>query len=109
MPNNRDFYVYILTNRSGSTYIGMTSNLIQRISQHREGLVPGYTRERNIKRLVYYERVEEAQAAVARERQLKKWNRARKVALVERMNPSWRDLFPGLLRGVVTEPAGMGA
>ncbi len=109
MRSNKDFYVYILTNRSGSTYIGMTSNLMQRVWQHREGLVPGYTRERNIKRLVFYEMVEEAQAAVARERQLKKWNRARKTKLVQGMNPTWRDLYPGLISGVVTPPAGIRA
>ena len=69
-------------------------------------MVPGYTQDRNIKRLVYFERIEDAHSAVARERQFKKWNRARKVKLVERMNPTWRDLFPELKNGILVPMVG---
>lgn len=72
----KTFAVYILANRSGVTYVGMTSNLFNRMAQHREGLIPSYTTEHNIKRLVYFEPIENAHAAVARERQIKKWRRS---------------------------------
>ncbi len=72
MRRHRTFYVYILTNRSGTMYTGMTSNLIGRYIQHRDGLIPGFTKDRNIKRLVYFEQIEDAYAAVTRERQIKK-------------------------------------
>jgi putative endonuclease len=101
MAGGRDFFVYILANRSGPTYVGMSSNLVRRVWQHRERLVPGYTRERNIRRLVYYEHIEDPYTAVSRERQIKKWNRVRKAALVEKMNPTWRDLFPDLMGGII--------
>jgi|GEM_PF-550547 putative endonuclease len=94
MKQNKTFCVYILANRSGSTYVGMTSDLYGRMIKHREGLIPGYTLDRNIKRLVYFEAIEDAYAAVTRERQIKKWRRSRKLALVESVNPSWEDLFP---------------
>ena len=99
MSRQRTFYVYILTNRSGTMYTGMNSNLIGRLIQHRDGLVPGFTRDRNIKRLVYFELIEDAYSAVTRERQIKKWNRARKIRLVETMNPTWADLSQDLLAG----------
>ena len=95
----KTFAVYILANRSGVTYVGMTSNLFNRMAQHREGLIPGYTTEHNIKRLVYFEPIENAHAAVARERQIKKWRRSRNVALVESINPTWEDLFPAFVAG----------
>ncbi|NQW16321.1 MAG: GIY-YIG nuclease family protein [Chloroflexi bacterium] len=100
MKQNKTFCVYILANRSGSTYVGMTSDLYGRMIKHREGLIPGYTLDRNIKRLVYFEAIENAHAAVARERQIKKWRRSRKIALVESVNPTWEDLFPAFRAGM---------
>ncbi len=78
---------------------GMTSNLTDRLIQHRDGLVPGFTRDRNNKRLVYFELIEDAYSAVTRERQIKKWNRARKIRLIETMNPTWMNLSRELLAG----------
>jgi putative endonuclease len=87
------FFVYILASRrNGTLYIGMTDNLARRIWEHKSGAVPGFTRKYGVKMLVWYEVHETRESAFQRERQLKKWNRAWKLALIERSNPSWRDL-----------------
>jgi len=91
---NKAFYVYILAGaKNGTLYIGVTSNLPQRIWQHKEGLIDGFTSQYGVHMLVWYEQHEEALAAITREKQLKKWNRAWKISLVERTNPHWRDLY----------------
>ena len=95
----KTLYVYILTNLSGTLYIGMTANLGSRMEAHREGYVPGFTSKYRLNRLVYYEVCEGGEVATARERQLKKWNRARKISLIEAANPSWRDLAYHVLTG----------
>jgi len=93
------FYVYILTSRRhGPLYIGVTSDLIARIHQHREGAVPGFTRRYNLKRLVYYEVHDRAEDAIQREKRLKKWNRAWKLRLIDQQNPNWRDLYADICR-----------
>lgn len=87
------FYVYILTNkRNGTIYIGVTNNLPRRLDEHRSGFVEGFTKKYGLQRLVYYEVVDEAEVAIKREKQLKKWNRAWKISLIEKLNPEWRDL-----------------
>ena len=87
--------VYILASqRKGTLYIGVTSNLIQRIWQHREGLVEGFTRQYGVKTLVWYEQHESMESAIAREKTLKKWNRDWKFRLIEKRNPQWLDLWP---------------
>ena len=78
--------------RNGTLYIGVTSNLVQRIWQHKEGLVEGFTKKYNIKLLVYFEVHETVESAITREKQMKKWERAWKIKLIERNNPEWRDL-----------------
>lgn len=89
----KQFYVYILASkRNGTLYIGVTSNLVQRIWQHKEGLVEGFTKKYNIKLLVYFEVHETVESAITREKQMKKWERAWKIKLIERNNPEWRDL-----------------
>jgi len=86
------FYAYILASRrDGTLYIGMTDDLGRRVFEHRTGAVPGFTRK-YVKILVWFELHESRETAFQRERQLKKWNRAWKLELIERMNPSWRDL-----------------
>jgi putative endonuclease len=93
------FYIYILTSRPhGPLYIGVTSDLVARIHQHRQGDVPGFTRRYNIKQLVYFEIHDRAETAIHREKRLKKWNRAWKVRLIEQTNPDWRDLYPEICR-----------
>jgi putative endonuclease len=88
------FYVYILASqRNGTLYTGMTDNLVARIWQHREGIVPGFTKQYGIKTLVWYEQHETREAALLRERQIKKWNRKWKLELIEGNNPMWCDLY----------------
>jgi putative endonuclease len=88
---------YILASRrNGTLYIGVTSNLIQRIHQHREGLVPGFTLEYGVKTLVWFEQHSTMDSAIQREKRIKKWNRAWKLELIEKDNPDWRDLAEDL-------------
>ncbi len=87
--------VYLLASQRNETlYIGVTSNLIQRIWQHREGLAEGFTKKYQVKTLVWYEQHATMESAIAREKALKKWNRAWKLRLIEETNPQWRDLWP---------------
>ena len=91
------FYVYILASRrNGTLYVGMTDNLIQRVWMHKNGVLPGFTKRYGVKILVWYEQHETREAAVGRERQIKKWNRAWKLEAIERMNPAWIDLYESL-------------
>ena len=87
-------YVYILASRPrGTLYIGVTSNLMKRIWQHRRGVAPGFTRRYGVKTLVWYERQGTMIGAIEREKTLKKWRRQWKVALIETRNPDWHDLW----------------
>ncbi|WP_301673199.1 GIY-YIG nuclease family protein [Neisseria blantyrii] len=86
--------VYILASqRNGTLYVGVTSDLVQRIYQHREHLVEGFTSRYNVTMLVWYEPHPTMESAISREKQLKKWNRAWKLQLIEENNVSWRDLW----------------
>ena len=90
--------VYILASRAnGTLYIGVTSNLIQRIWQHKSGLVDGFTMRYEVHKLVYFEQAGDMLQAIAREKQLKKWNRQWKIRLIESVNREWRDLYPELI------------
>jgi putative endonuclease len=82
--------------RNGTIYTGVTSNLAQRAFSHREGLLPGFTRRYGCKTLVYYEFYEDMPSAIAREKQLKGGSRKDKITLIERLNPTWRDLYEEL-------------
>ena len=85
--------VYLLASRrNGTLYIGVTSNIIRRIHQHREGLLPGFTRDYGVKRLVWIEQHATMEDAILREKRIKKWNRAWKLELIEASNPDWHDL-----------------
>ena len=86
--------VYILASRRhGTLYIGVTSNLLARLVQHREGLIPGFTKRYGLKRLVWFETHDEMTVAIQRERSLKEWPRQWKINLIERDNPQWEDLY----------------
>jgi putative endonuclease len=88
------FWVYILANRRGGTlYVGVTNDLVHRAFEHREGLVPGFTKRYGIKMLVYYERHDTAAAAIQRKKNIKHWPREWKIDLILSMNPDWRDLY----------------
>jgi putative endonuclease len=91
------FYVYIVASkRNGTLYAGMTDDLAKRIWHHRIGAMSGFTRKYGVKILVWYESHESRESAFVRERQIKKWNRAWKLEIIERMNPQWRDLWDDL-------------
>ncbi|MCH7915427.1 MAG: GIY-YIG nuclease family protein [Deltaproteobacteria bacterium] len=90
--------VYILSSkRNGTLYIGVTSNLQKRTWEHKNNLVEGFTKKYGVHRLVYYELHEDMVSAIKREKQMKKWNRGWKLELIERQNPSWRDLWEGII------------
>lgn len=93
------YYVYIMTNNSGTLYTGVTNDLVRRVYEHKHKLVPGFTRRYNISRLVYFESTSDVQAALTREKQIKGWARARKLALIESANPMGRDLSEGWYEG----------
>jgi putative endonuclease len=88
----RDYYVYIVANLRHTIYIGVTNDLVRRIYEHKHRLLPGFTARYGIDRLVYSEQTNDVLAAIAREKQLKGWLRARKLALIESTNPTWHDL-----------------
>ncbi|MDD5464427.1 MAG: GIY-YIG nuclease family protein [Candidatus Moranbacteria bacterium] len=87
------YYVYIMAScRNGTTYIGVTNNLMKRSWEHKNKIFDGFTKEYDINKLVYYETTNNIQAALQREKQLKKWNRQWKLELIEKENPDWVDL-----------------
>ena len=93
----RGGWIYILTNRPyGTLYVGVTSNLARRIWEHRKGIIDGFSKRYELRRLVYVERHEEIIRAIQREKNIKHWPRAWKIALIEAENPRWDDLFERL-------------
>ena len=89
----KQYYVYIMASRSRTLYIGMTSDLAYRVAQHKQKrFADSFTAKYNVTRLVYFEVFGDSYSAAVRERQLKKWRRAKKIALIESINPDWRDL-----------------
>jgi len=90
----KNYYVYIVTNKPrGTLYIGMTSELIRRAYEHRNGLIDGFTKKYNLKMLVHFEVFNRVEDAITREKRLKKWNRQWKIDLIEKSNPEWDDLY----------------
>jgi putative endonuclease len=89
---NKEYYVYIMTNKSRTLYTGVTNNLERRVYEHKHKLMPGFTSKYNITKLVYYEAGDNINVAITREKQIKGWLRAKKIALIESVNPEWRDL-----------------
>ena len=90
----RSYYVYILTSRpNGTLYVGVTNNLIKRVWEHKQGEVEGFTKRYGVTLLVWFEYTESIEAAIAREKQIKKWNRNWKIELIRKSNPTWRDLY----------------
>ena len=88
----KKYYVYIMTNKSRTLYVGFTSNLARRVYEHKNKLLDGFTRKYNITLLVYFEEFEDAETAIRREKQIKGWLRKKKISLIESINPEWRDL-----------------
>jgi putative endonuclease len=97
MGTGRIYRVYILASDIGGTlYIGVTSDLVRRVYEHRADTIEGFSRRYVVHRLVYFEQFDQIEFAIRREKRLKKWNRAWKIELIERTNPNWIDLFPGI-------------
>ena len=96
--DNHQYFVYILASRrNGTLYVGVTSDLIKRVYEHKSDLVDGFTKRYAVHDLVYFEIVDNVETAIAREKQIKRWNRKWKVRVIEKMNRDWRDLYPDLL------------
>jgi len=88
----REYFVYIMASRSGVLYTGVTNNLERRVRQHKAGEVPGFTSKYRVTKLIYFERYTEVKEAIAREKEIKGWRRAKKITLIEDLNPDWTDL-----------------
>ena len=94
-----NYYVYILANRSRTLYVGVTNDLIRRLAQHRDGPTTSFTRRYAVYRCVYMEWTSDVYAAIGREKQIKRWSRSKKIALIESQNPNWLDLSESWTRG----------
>jgi putative endonuclease len=95
---SKTYYVYILASRrNGTLYIGVTNDIVRRVTEHREGLAPGFTRKHDVKRLVYFETFADIHDAIHRESRLKKYKREWKMNLIQKDNVEWADLYPSLL------------
>lgn len=93
--SHRTFYVYIMFNPAGITYVGMTNDIVRRVSEHKRGALPGFARKHGTKKLVYYEEFQYVEDAIPREKQIKSWRKAKKRALIRELNPKWDDLSAG--------------
>ena len=97
-PADTAMYVYLLASRKhGTLYVGVTNDLVRRVSEHRAQIRPGFTERYSVHRLVWYEHYDDAINAIAREKELKKWRRDWKVNLIERSNPEWVDLYGSIV------------
>ena len=93
MKEDKQYYIYILTNKSNNVlYVGVTNDLIRRIFEHKSKLVEGFTKKYNLWKLVYYEAADNIESAINREKQLKNWHRDWKMNLIDQFNPDWKDL-----------------
>jgi putative endonuclease len=92
----RDYFVYIMTNKSKTLYTGVTNNLVRRVYEHKNKLIEGFTKKYNINKLVHFELFDNPGDAIKREKQIKGWLRKKKIDLIESMNPEWKDLSNGL-------------
>ena len=92
MSDERDYFVYLMASYSRTLYVGMTNNIRRRVRQHRDGVVGGFTRKYHVSRLVHVERYADPMTAIAREKQIKRWRRDKKIRLIESHNPTWEDL-----------------
>ena len=93
------YYVYMMASRkNGTLYIGVTNDLVRRVHEHKQGAVDGFTRTYGVKTLVFFEGTDDVRSAIQRERTMKHWSRAWKIAAIEKTNPDWRDLYDDIVR-----------
>ncbi len=97
MKREYNFYVYIMASKSGTLYIGFTNNLLRRVQEHKQDLIDGFSKKYSCHRLVYYEHYGDVYVAMEREKQFKNWRRVKKESLIKKINPTWKDLYVGLL------------
>ncbi|MEE9441980.1 MAG: GIY-YIG nuclease family protein [candidate division Zixibacteria bacterium] len=94
----KEYYIYIMASeRNGTLYIGVTNDLVRRAYEHKNKLIEGFTKKYGIHKLVYFEQTSDVESAIAREKQMKKWNRKWKLRLIEESNPGWKDLYNKLV------------
>ena len=91
----RQYYVYIMTNRSRTLYVGVTNDLERRVYEHKSGITEGFTKWYKMNRLVYFDATSNVEGAISREKDIKKWRRSKKIDLIESSNPGWEDLSEG--------------
>jgi putative endonuclease len=97
LPVNKQYYIYILTNKRHTVlYTGVTNDLVRRVYEHKEKLAPGFTKNYNVNKLVFYEMTESIESAIMREKQIKGGSRQKKLDLINGMNPQWKDLYEDL-------------
>ena len=96
--NNKTYYVYIMASkRNGTLYVGVTNDLIRRVYEHKTNVGEGFTEKYRVHKLVYWEQSDDVESAIQREKQLKRWNRQWKIALIEEQNSNWEDMYEQLL------------
>jgi len=95
MSTDKTYYIYIMTNQSRTLYLGFTNNIRKRVRQHKEGLIDGFTSRYKLDTLVYFETFSDVTSGIAREKQIKRWRREKKLLLITQENPDWRDLSDG--------------
>jgi len=99
MQSRSMYYVYLLASRKqGTLYLGVTNDLVRRVYQHKHKMTPGFASRYGVDRLVWFECYDDPVTAITREKEIKKWRRAWKIALIEKENPDWRDLYPDITR-----------
>ena len=91
----KTLYVYIMASKSGTLYVGVTSDIKRRVYEHKQHLIPGFSDKYNVDRLLYFETFRDPASAISREKQIKRWRREKKVKLIDSMNPAWNDLSDG--------------
>ena len=95
----KEYFVYILASKTyGTLYVGVTSDLVKRVYEHRNGFVDSFTKKHNVQKLVYFEQTNSIESTIEREKRLKKWNRQWKINLIQKSNPEWKDLYPDLTK-----------
>lgn len=94
----KEYYIYILTNKkNGTLYIGVTSNLVKRVFEHKSKYIEGFTKKYNLDKLVFYEKTNSVESAITREKQMKKWKREYKLNAINKLNPEWKDLYKEII------------
>jgi putative endonuclease len=92
------YYVYILTNDTNNVlYTGVTNNLVRRVYEHKNKLIPGFTSKYKVNKLIYYDSTNEVMSAIEKEKQIKSWTRKKKISLIDKFNPNWIDLYSNIV------------